>query len=189
MEIFTFRDNTKKQEFKQLFETYYAPFCLYAKRYIKEDELREDLVSDVFATLWSKRDDIELQAETTIAYIKVCVRNGCLNYLKHLNYETNYVEQCLNNEPQYATSPDCIYTLKELYHILNESLNALPENYRTVFIKSFYEGKKLSEIASEMNISIKSVDRYKAKVMQELTKELKDYLPLLLFLQQWNNLQ
>ena len=49
MEIFTFRENTKEREFKQLFETYYAPFCLYAKRYIKEDQLRKDLVSDVFA--------------------------------------------------------------------------------------------------------------------------------------------
>ncbi len=189
MEIFTFRENTKEREFKQLFETYYAPFCLYAKRFIKEDQLREDLVSDVFASLWSKWDDIELQKETTVSYIKTSVKNSCLNYLKHLEYELNYAEQCLNNAPQYATSPDCVYTLKELYYILNEALKKLPENYQSVFMKSFYEGKTHSEIANEMNISVKSVDRYKAKTMQELAKEFKDYLPLLIFLQQWNNLQ
>mgnify|MGYP000031308046 FL=1 len=75
-----------------------------------------------------------------------------------------------------------IYTLDELYRMLYETLNKLPENYRTVFIKSFFEGKTHTEIAEEMNLSVKSINRYKQKTMELLRNELKEYMPLLLLL-------
>lgn len=50
--------------------------------------------------------------------------------------------------------------------MLYETLNKLPENYRTVFIKSFFEGKTHTEIAEEMNLSVKSINRYKQKKME-----------------------
>jgi RNA polymerase sigma-70 factor len=66
--------------------------------------------------------------------------------------------------------------------MLYETLNKLPENYRTVFIKSFFEGKTHTEIAEEMNLSVKSINRYKQKTMELLRNELKEYMPLLLLL-------
>ena len=66
--------------------------------------------------------------------------------------------------------------------MLYEILNKLPENYRTVFIKSFFEGKTHTEIAEEMNLSVKSINRYKQKTMELLRNELKEYMPLLLLL-------
>ncbi len=48
--------------------------------------------------------------------------------------------------------------------------------------ESFFEGKTHVEIAEEMNLSVKSINRYKQKTMELLRNELKDYLPLLLLL-------
>lgn len=44
----SFSKQTKERTFKQLYEEYYAPFCLYAKRFVDDKETREDIVSDVF---------------------------------------------------------------------------------------------------------------------------------------------
>ena len=88
----SFPRHDKEQAFKQLYEEYYAPFCLYAKRFIEDKEAREDIVSDVFASLWDKIDSFELDSDTTLGYIKMCVKNSCLNYLKHQEYEWNYAE-------------------------------------------------------------------------------------------------
>ena len=50
-------EQSKKQVFKQLYEEYYAPFCLYAKRFVDNKETREDIVSEVFrlpiGTTWT----------------------------------------------------------------------------------------------------------------------------------------
>ena len=43
-------------------------------------------------------------------------------------------------------------------------------------------GKTYAEIAEELHISVKSVNRYKQKTIELLRSELKDYLPLLLLL-------
>jgi len=101
---------------------------------------------------------------------------------KHQEYEWSYAENIQKKTPVYETEPDSVYTLDELYRMLYETLYKLPENYRTVFMKSFFEGKTHVEIAEEMNLSVKSINRYKQKTMELLRNELKDYLPLLLLL-------
>lgn len=158
---------------------YYAPFCLYAKRFVDDKAMREDIVSDVFASLWSKLDISELDAETLLGYIKACVRNSCLNYLKHQEYEWNYIEMMHKKMPVYETESDSVYTLNELYSMLYETLDKLPAHYRMVFIESFFNGKTHAEIAEEMNLSVKSVNRYKQKTIELLRLSLKDYLPLI----------
>lgn len=180
----SFSKLTKEQAFKRLYEEYYAPFCLYAKRFIEDKEAREDIVSDVFTSLWDKQDadSLDLQSDTVLGYIKMCVKNSCLNYLKHQEYEWSYAEVMQKKAPIYETEPDSVYTLDELYKMLYETLDKLPEAYRTVFMKSFFEGKTHGEIAEEMKLSVKSVNRYKQKTMELLRNELKDYMPLFLLL-------
>ena len=183
MKIF-FSAQTKERAFKHLYEEYYAPFCLYAKRFIDDKDIREDIVSDVFTSLWDKleTESLDLQSDTALGYIKMCVKNSCLNFLKHQEYEWSYAENIQKKAPIYETAPDSVYTLDELYRMLYETLNKLPENYRSVFIKSFFEGKTHVEIAEEMNLSVKSINRYKQKTMELLRNELKDYMPLFLLL-------
>lgn len=178
----SFSKKSKEQTFKLLYEEYYAPFCLYAKRFIEDKEVREDIVSDVFTSLWDKMDSFDLQSDTAIGYIKMCVKNSCLNFLKHQEYEWSYAENIQKKAPIYETEPDSVYTLDELYRMLYETLDKLPENYRTVFIKSFFEGKTHVEIAEELKLSVKSINRYKQKTMELLRNDLKEYLPLILFI-------
>ena len=71
-------------------------------------------------------------------------------------------------------------TLDEMYRMLYGTLNKLPESYRIVFIESFFKGKTHTEIAEELNLSVKSVNRYKTKNLEFLRNELKEYMPLLL---------
>ena len=52
----SFSKQTKERAFKQLYEEYYAPFCLYAKRFVDDKETREDIVSDVFTSLWRSEE-------------------------------------------------------------------------------------------------------------------------------------
>lgn len=174
--------SNREKAFKQLYQDYYAPFCLYAKRFIEDRETREDIVSDVFTSLWDKIDSLDLQAGTTVGYIKLCVRNSCLNFLKHQEYVWDYVELSQKKAPVYEEEPDSVYTLNELYRMLYETLDRLPETHRKVFVDSFFKGKTHAEIAEEMNLSVKSVNRYKQKTMELLRQELKEYMPFLLLL-------
>ena len=167
-------------EFKHLYKKYFGSFCLYANRYIKDMDISKDIVSDVFASFWQDRERVGLKKETILAYIKTCVKNRAFNYLKHQKYEWEHVEYTLNQPHSYADSPDKVYHIDELYALLNATLNKLPPEYKAVFIKSVIQQKPHAEIAEELNISLRSVNRYKQKVLGELRLELKDYLPLVI---------
>jgi len=157
----------KRLAFKQLFDDYYAPFCLWAKRWIENSAEREDIVQDVFVALWERGDVAEWlsRREDAVAYLKTCVRNACLNRLHHHAVEHKYADACRQNATDTDANDDDILTAEALYARLEATLRQLPDSHRLVFAKSFYEGKTHDEIARELNMSAKSVGRYKKRVL------------------------
>lgn len=172
----------KEQRFKALYKKYYAPFCIYAKRFLQDLITREDIINEAFTDLWIKANNIIFEENKSVSYLKTTIHNKCLNYLKHQNCENEYTEQYKYRTPIYAESPESIYTLDEMYKLLSEAIEKLPPNCRRVYIESFLENKKQADIAQELNISVKTVERYRTEVIERLRKELKDYLPLLALL-------
>ena len=65
---------------------------------------------------------------------------------------------------------------------LKQALQKLPERCRSIFVMNKLEGKKQQQIASELQISINTVESQMAIAYKKLREELKDCLPLLLFL-------
>ena len=168
-----------KELFRELYEAYYAPLCLYAFRFVREMPAAEDIVADIFAALWDRLPEMELRDGTAGGYLHSAVKNRCLNHLKHRLYELGYMENCARQEPVYASSPDALYGPQELYALLHRTLERLPENYRTVFVKSALEGRTYDEIAEAMQVRVQSVNRYKQRAVEQLRRELGPYLALL----------
>jgi RNA polymerase sigma-70 factor (ECF subfamily) len=176
------KDLDKKNRFRALYDTYYAPFCIYAKRFIDDKEDCEDIVSEVFTSLWEHIDLFDPQSPTALAYIKMCVKNSCLNYLKHRDHIWKYEEQCKAHEDEFILDPDQIYTRDELYARLNAAIQKLPDSYREVFVQKFFEDKTYTEIAEHLGISVKSVNRYKQRSIELLRAELSEEFGALLLL-------
>lgn len=173
---------SKERLFRELYSRYYPSFCLYARRFLTDATVCEDIVSEVFTNMWNRIGSIDLDSAACVAYIKMSVKNSCLNYLKHHRHKTAYEDSLKNLDEAMAAGPDSVYSLEELYRVLHETLENMPPEYRSVFLKSFVEDKTQAEIAAELNLSEKSINRYKKKTLELLKKELKDFLPLLLFL-------
>ena len=71
---------------------------------------------------------------------------------------------------------------EDIETLLRNAIDKLPERCRLIFIKSRIEGKKYKEIAEELNLSVNTVEGQISIALKKLREELKDYLPLLLFL-------
>lgn len=165
--------------YRSLFEQYYVALCQFARRYIDDQETREDIVQDVFFTIWEKRKTIS----PTISarnYLVTCVRNLCLNYLRDQGYKQDYETNTQKRIPAYVENQDDIYTLQELRELLNKTLAKLPPEYRLAFEMNRFENKSIEEIAEIMGVSDRTVKRYKSRAIEILKEELKDYLPLLM---------
>lgn len=176
--MMTTRD--KELRFKALYQKYYASFCLFARKFVSDSAICEDIVSDVFVNLWSRIDSLDIYDAGATAYIKMSVRNACLNYIRRNGYKEELEREGQFAAALYRDDPDAVYSLEELYDMLYQVLEKLPESHRKVFTASFIEGRTREEIAREMNLSVKSVGRYKQKILELLREELKDFLPVIL---------
>jgi RNA polymerase sigma-70 factor (ECF subfamily) len=70
--------------------------------------------------------------------------------------------------------------VKELEEKLRQAMNALPQQCRTIFQLSRFEGLKYQEIADQLGISIKTVENQMGKALKKLRVKLIDYLPIFL---------
>lgn len=173
--------SNRKDIFKSLYMTYSPSLYVYARRFIENPEVREDIVCDVFARLWLKGEGFILKEETALAFLKTSVRNACLNHIRSRNSADNFTEHQLRL-PSYADSPETIYTLDEMYSKLYDAVEKLSPAEKAVFHESFMMEKKQAEIAQKLGVSRKTVERYRKKILDFLRKELKDNLPVITFL-------
>ena len=77
---------------------------------------------------------------------------------------------------------DRLIQLRELEEQLAQALALLPPEYRLAFELNRMEGKSLEEVAQQMGVSTRTVERYRDKALALLQTELKEYLPLFLLL-------
>lgn len=168
--------NDDREAFQTLFESFYAPLCLYAGRFVDDRAAREDIVQDVFFMVWEKRGAIEVNVSAK-AYLMASVKNHCLNYLRKLGYRQGFRDRMMERVPVYAENMDDLYNLQELQELLARTLEKLPEEYRLAFIMSRMEDKGSPEIAEAMGVSVRTVERYRNRAVEILREELKDFLP------------
>jgi RNA polymerase sigma-70 factor, ECF subfamily len=169
--------------FDEIFRQYAKPLFYYAAKFVGVEHAK-DIVQDLFAKLWSDQSLVITKSLNSLLF--TTIRNRCLQQLEKEKVRNKYVEstklKLQTEELQYYMDERSSLIEQELEDRLNGTLNSLPERCRQIFVLSRYENKKNREIAEELNISVKAVERQISKALATIRTEMKDYLPLLLFI-------
>ena len=127
----------------------------------------EEIALDVFTALWEKRKTIEIKLSIK-AYLLTSARNRTLNYLRDHEQEL-YTENISLFESAIEEYP---LEMKELEQLINEAIYALPDKCREVFLKSRMENRSNKEIATDMNITVKTVEAQITKALKHIKTHL-----------------
>jgi RNA polymerase sigma-70 factor (ECF subfamily) len=165
---------------RELFEQYNKPLFYYACKFVNADEAH-DIIQDVFVYLWQQRSMLVVSSSLN-GYLSGMVRNSCLKHLRNVASKTVDMDDerhlKLEELKHFQQDPDAINSLieKELEGKLQEALEKLPPRCLEVFLLSRKEGLKNKEIANQLGISEKSVEKHITKALQIVRMEFKDYL-------------
>lgn len=168
--------------FERLYTTYFSGLHRYANTLIDNELEAEEIVQNVFIKLWERRDAIDIQLSLK-AYLYKSVYNESLNWLKHQKVKQAYETHSLYVMKQ-TSAPEAHEELasKTLQQKIREALLDLPEQCRTIFQLSRFEELKYREIASQLNLSEKTVENQMGKALRILRLKLGDYLPTFIIL-------
>ncbi|SIQ36028.1 RNA polymerase sigma factor [Maribacter ulvicola] len=158
--------------FKKIFYEFYEDLVNYAHGYLFDKGRSEDMVQDVFITLWEKADTIEINT-TLKGYLYAMVRNKSLNLLKSIKItdSTQVLELQAILDDTY-NHEDTIETTNKIHNQLLNIIDTLPEKMQVIVKMRYLENYRYAEIAEELKISVNTVKtqlkRAKIKIGQLL---------------------
>jgi RNA polymerase sigma-70 factor, ECF subfamily len=171
--------------FRELFRILYPRLRGYCRLFIASPEIEADIIQDCFVSLWEKRNTIDPE-QSVESLLFVMLRNRCFNELRERKTELTRIdpENIKTAELQYLYQLD--FTGREeksleemLIEALKSAIEELPGKMKEVFIKTKIEGRKQSEVAQEMGISQKMIEKHIASAKEKLKTQLLKQYPLL----------
>jgi RNA polymerase sigma-70 factor (family 1) len=171
-----------------LYLAYRAPLWRFAYGYVRSREVAEELVQDVFLSLWRNRADGDARASIR-AWLYAAVRNQALNHLRHERIVTRLSERAANGRTDPhgaeaqgaesgiamgAPSPDAQLTVeaKELDEAIARAVAVLPERRRLAMTLRWKHDLSPMEIARVLGTTPESVRVLLTRARQELAQLL-----------------
>jgi len=164
------------QSFKEVFDTYYAPLLIYSTCIVGDSDEAEEIVEQLFYTIWKNHKELPLLRSLN-AYLYGAVRNQSLQYLSHKNVQRTFVEKSkAGDEPDtYDIDPQKQMEINELESLVNTTIDKLPERRRIIFRLHRFEGVKYDKIASQLQISVKTVEAEMTKALKTMREQIGTY--------------
>lgn len=174
--------------YKELFFKFHGRLVLFANKFTGDLQVSQDIVQDAFLKLWEKYNNQET-IELPKAYLFQAVRNSCLNHQRHLKIKYSVEEKLalkisLIEKSAYFESNDPLHSLLELEieAKIEETIKTMPYKCRQVFKMSRHDFFKNKQIAKELGISVKMVEKHISKALLILRSGLSEYLGVLLII-------
>lgn len=166
-----------KEAFSLFFYKYYNSLCYFAINILEDSHVAEDVVQDVFVTIWNRRKKLSVEGSIR-SYLYKSVKNRSINYLRSKKLETKSLEEAILPEQDSEKIPSEIMQEKEIYDELvmaiEQAIEQLPKRQKLIFTLSRDEGLTYEEIAEVLDISVKTVKtqigRSKVKMREVLSK-------------------
>ena len=176
-------------DFGRFFDEYRPRLIAFARGYVRDRLVAEDLATDSFLYFWENRSRIDTGGNPA-AYVLKTLRHKCLNHLRHKtialetinNMQEEYNMTLRMNLDSLEAFEQHIFSDQDIEDLINRALDSLPTKCKEIFIMNKLEGKKQEQIATELNLSTNTVRNQISIAYKKLRNELKDYLPLWLFL-------
>lgn len=159
--------------FTEIFNRYWDKLYFLAHKHLKSPQAAEEVVQDVFMTLWQKKETLSIRSLPL--YLAAMTRYAVYRNLaweqKYANTEIN----ALQTEPGTSGELEAIDN-KLLLEIIEKLSNHLPEKCRIVFVQNKLLDIPLHEVADSLHISPKTAEAHLTKALKSIRTNIGDAL-------------
>lgn len=168
--------------FTEIYNRYYFIVYRHAQRWLAQSQDAEDITADTFIKLWNHKERFNSTGEIA-AFLHVTTRNSCYDFLRHIQVKTNKQEDLIKQfEAGNNTEQPVMEIWEGFINRVYSELDKMPKRMKEIFLLSFEEGLKPSEIAEYLKLNVQTVSNQKSTALSILKAALAknpEYLLLL----------
>jgi len=154
-----------------LFDRYGKRLFHFSNGYLKSVEDAEEIVQDVFLKIWNIRKELVVD-KSFESYLFTIAKNAILNKIRKSKSEQAYLSY-VKLHPDQNVSLDDELDFSELDKAYIGAIERLSPRKKEIFLLSKEQFLPNSEIATKMNISIKTVENQMTSAISEIRKTLR----------------
>jgi len=155
--------------FDFFFRQYYTTLCFFANSILHSEEESKDIVQDCFVKLWDSKT-INERSETVKSFLYTAVRNRCVDLLRKKKViQKAKLQLVKNNENDFEYFDEVAFA--EMIRQVFGHIEELPASTQQVFKLYFFDGKKCSDIANEINSTPKAVRKKKERALKSIRQK------------------
>lgn len=170
----------KEEAYVYTLETYSKRLYAYALTLAKDEAIAQDILQNVFLKTWERRTRLNI-TKSLQNYLFRAVYNEFINQYKKRKSDLLLEQKYHDALEKVVNENEASFADKAIKYVISEIQN-LPPKCKEVFLLSRKEGLTNMEIASYLNISIKSVEAHINKGFSLLRKRLTGKVDNFLFL-------
>lgn len=168
--IFISAPQTSNMTLEKLYAEHYNVLCKLCFGIVRDRNHAEDIVQELFTDIWYKRDSLRIENNLE-GYLKRAARNRSLNFIRD-NVQKWETEDELINMDSGLQDVHVQMEVDEVQMHIEEAINQLPEKCGLVFYLSRFEDMSYSDIATHLDISIKTVENQMSKALKLLRQNI-----------------
>ena len=170
-----------EKAFAELFKRHWRKVHALAYARVRSREVTEEIVQDLFISLWDKRATQSIQHLSS--YLYQAVKFKALNYIESRLVQEKYWNYYKNFIPQKEDATEIAVQYDDLMEAIEHGMQQLPEKSQKVFRLNRLEGHSITEIARLLNLSEKAIQYHLTQSVKKLRLHLKNYmLSILIFI-------
>lgn len=162
--------------FECIYRSYASKLYGYARKNIALKEDCEELIQEVFESLWARRTELAHVSELS-PYLYRMVKYKIIRYFQHKNVVKRYEEHYKIFETIYESSDN--RDIIDVQSAIMLNISDLPERCQYALKLRLFEGLSNAEIAKHMNIGKTTVENYMVKALNHLKANKKQLSKLI----------
>jgi RNA polymerase sigma-70 factor (ECF subfamily) len=159
--------------FKQLYQSLFFRLYQFAFSYVRSRESAEEVVNDVFLSLWQKRKELDSLSNFNV-YLYVAVKNASLNLLRRNKISTPLsVDDLVVDHLHLSANPESLLISAELRAAIQAAIEKLPPRCKIIFKLIKEDHLSYREVGAILDISVKTVDAQLCLALKKLSVSLQ----------------
>lgn len=165
-----------KVAYTQIYRSYFYRVYAFLNKNISNENISKEISQEVFFRLWVNHSKLDVNIPIG-SYLYAIAKNIVADYFKHKDVERRYIEKYLDEYGNFDND-ESYSALDEINEIIEKAISSMPNQQARVFRLSRFQGMLNEQIATELNISKRTVEKHISNSIKIMRKALEHVLSL-----------